>query len=233
MCNYQDYIDADVFKNLSKIDITDYTEKRNGFSYVSWVFAWNELKKQFPDANIIVYENKDGWNYHTDGKTAWVKVGVVVKGLEQIEYLPVMDYRNKSIPLDSVTSFDVTKAIQRCATKCIARHGLGLRVYSKEDLPEDHSEDYAPVSAPKQTVKTTTVTKPIEPLICADCKGEIKEHQGVSASKIAEATKKKYGVPICMECSAKRRAKAEEPPKPEPQPEPIIDEDGVELPFNL
>lgn len=90
-----------------------------------------------------------------------------------------------------------------------------------------------PVSTPKQTAKTTTNTKPVEPLICADCKGIITDHQGVSASKIAEATKKKYGVSICMECSAKRRAKAEEPPKSEPQPEPIIDEDGVELPFNL
>ena len=231
MCNYQDYIDAGVFNNLSKIDVTNYTEKRNGFSYVSWVFAWNELKKQYPDANIIVYENKDGWNYHTDGKTAWVKVGVVVKGLEQIEYLPVMDYRNKSIPLENVTSFDVTKAIQRCATKCIARHGLGLRVYSKEDLPEE----LCSVSVPTPKAKTKPVEdKKDEPLICADCKGIITEHQGVSASKIAEATKKKYGVPICMECSAKRRAKAEEPPKPEPKP--VVEEvedDGGELPFDL
>ena len=70
----------------------------------------------------------------------WVKTGVTIKGLEHIEYLPVMDYRNKSIPLDSVTSFDVNKAIQRSLTKACARHGLGLYIYAGEDLPEEDTK---------------------------------------------------------------------------------------------
>ena len=229
MCNYQDYIDAGVFDSLNSVDVSNKTEKKNGFTYLSWAFAWGELKKRYPDATYKVYENADGWMYHTDGKTAWVKVGVTVKGLEHIEILPVMSYQNKSIPLDAITSYDANKAVQRALTKAIARHGLGLFIYAGEDLPEEPCS--VPVSTPK--AKSKPVESKNEPLICADCKGEIKDHQGVSASKIAEATKKKYGVSICMECSAKRRAKAEEPPKPEPQPEPIIDEDGVELPFNL
>ena len=48
-----------------------------------------------------------------------------------------MDYRNASIPVDKVTSFDVNKAIQRSLTKAVARHGLGLYIYAGEDLPED------------------------------------------------------------------------------------------------
>jgi hypothetical protein len=83
-----------------------------------------------------VYENKDGWNYHTDGRTCWVKTGVTVDGKEYVEMLPVMDFKNRSIPADAVTSFDVNKAIQRSLTKAVARHGLGLYIYAGEDLPE-------------------------------------------------------------------------------------------------
>ena len=47
-----------------------------------------------------------------------------------------MDYKNKSILLENITSFDVNKAIQRSLTKALARHGLGLYIYAGEDLPE-------------------------------------------------------------------------------------------------
>lgn len=124
------------FIELNGIDVGDKIEKKNGLSYLSWAWAWGEVKKRHPDATYTVYENKDEWNYFTDGKTCWVKTGVTVNGIEHIEYLPVMDLRNKSIPFDSVTSFDVNKAIQRSLTKACARHGLGLYIYAGEDLPE-------------------------------------------------------------------------------------------------
>ena len=127
----------DVFKTLYTIDVSKKTEKKNGMSYLSWAWAWAELKKVAPTANYKVYENNNGWNYFTDGKTCWVKTGVTVDEIEYVEYLPVMDYRNKSIPVNNVTSFDVNKAIQRSLTKAIARHGLGLSLYAGEDLPED------------------------------------------------------------------------------------------------
>lgn len=125
-----------VFETLNAVNVNEHTEKKNGLTYLSWAWAWAEVKKQYPEATYTIYENADGWFYHTDGKTAWVKTGVTIDGLEHIEYLPVMDYRNKSIPVDAVTSFDVNKAIQRSLTKACARHGLGLYVYSGEDLPE-------------------------------------------------------------------------------------------------
>ena len=124
------------FVELFKVNVNDKVEKKNGLSYVSWPYAWAEVKKRHPDATYTVYENADGWCYHTDGKTAWVKTGVTINGLEHIEYLPVMDFKNRSIPLDTITSFDVNKAIQRSLTKAVARHGLGLYIYAGEDLPE-------------------------------------------------------------------------------------------------
>ena len=125
-----------IFETLNSKNVNEHVEKKNGLSYLSWAWAWAEVKKEFPEATYTVYENGEGWNYFTDGKTCWVKTGVTIEGLEHIEYLPVMDFRNQSIPADKVTSFNVNTAIQRSLTKACARHGLGLYIYAGEDLPE-------------------------------------------------------------------------------------------------
>lgn len=138
------------FTELNAVNVNDKTEKKNGLTYLSWAWAWAEVKKLHPDANYTIYENAQGWFYHSDGRTCWVKTGVTVQGIEHIEYLPVMDFRNASIPVEKVTSFDVNKAIQRSLTKAAARHGLGLYIYAGEDLPEGADAAVAaPVAAPK------------------------------------------------------------------------------------
>lgn len=133
-----------VFDTLNAINVQEHVEVKNiggvKLSYLSWAWAWTEVKKAYPEAFYTIYENKDGLFYHTDGKTAWVKTGVTIEGIEHIEYLPVMDNRNKSITLDKLTSFDVNKAIQRSLTKACARHGLGLYIYAGEDLPEEEAK---------------------------------------------------------------------------------------------
>lgn len=125
-----------VFDTLYQIDVSEKIEKKNGLSFLPWAWAWAECKKRYPAATYTIYESSNGMNYHTDGRTAWVKTGVTIEGIEHIEYLPVMNNTNKSIPLNSITSFDVNKTIQRSLTKALARHGLGLCVYAGEDLPE-------------------------------------------------------------------------------------------------
>lgn len=129
-----------VYQTLAAIDCSQHIEKKNGLTYLSWAWAWGILKEHYPTATYTVYENAQGCFYHTDGKTAWVKTGVTVEGIEHIEYLPVMDFKNKSIPVNNLTSFDVNKAIQRSLTKAVARHGLGLYIYAGEDLPEATKE---------------------------------------------------------------------------------------------
>lgn len=126
------------FIKLNEINCNDKTEQKNGLTYLSWAYAWGEVKKLFPEATFTIYENPNlgGMPYFTDGRTCMVKTGVTINGIEHIEYLPVMDYRNASIPADKVTSFDINKAIQRSLTKAVARHGLGLYIYAGEDLPE-------------------------------------------------------------------------------------------------
>jgi len=141
------------FTALNSINVNEKTEKKNGLTYLSWAWAWGEVKKLYPDTVYTIYENDLGWNYHTDNRTAWVKTGVTVNGIEHIEYLPVMDNRNKSISVDNITSFDVNKAIQRSLTKALARHGLGLYIYAGEDLPEDEKPNEPVKQVDKKSIE--------------------------------------------------------------------------------
>lgn len=187
------------FTELYAVDCSDKTEKKNGLTYLSWSWAWAEIKKRHPDAVYTVYENPEGLFYHTDGKTCWVKTGVTVAGIEHIEYLPVMNHSNKSIPLDAVTSFDVNKAIQRSLTKACARHGLGLYIYAGEDLPEDAAPAGPTVTA-KQPVK----------FLCMECGEVIKpvtfKGEEFPVRRIESASLAKYGRPLCWQCMAKLKA---------------------------
>ncbi len=126
-----------VFDTLNAINVNDRTETKNKLTYLSWAWAWQTVKENYPTATYTIYENEGGMFYHSDGKSAWVKTGVTIDGIEHIEYLPVMDFRNASIQIDKINSTDVNKSIQRSLTKAIARHGLGLYVYAGEDLPQN------------------------------------------------------------------------------------------------
>lgn len=139
-----------VFEVLSSINLSSKVEKRGNLSYISWANCWHAVKQHYPDVQRTVFETESGVNYFTDGKTCWVKVGITINNIEHIESLPVMDMRNASIPLDSITSFQVNKSIQRCTVKALALHGLALNIYFKEEF----SDDPKPI-APKTAAKTT------------------------------------------------------------------------------
>ena len=126
-----------VFETLNAINVNEHKEQKGKMTFLSWAWAWNETKRLYPQMTSTVYENAEGLNYHHDGKTAWVKTGITIEGLEHIEYLPIMDFHNQSIPLERLTSTDVNKGIQRGMTKAIARHGLGFYIYQGQDLPEE------------------------------------------------------------------------------------------------
>ena len=125
-----------VYSTLSQTSVREKIERKGNLDYLSWANAWHMLKTAYPNAQRKVYEHDHtGFNYFTDGRTAYVKVGIIVNDLEHIDYLPVMDFRNNALPIDKVTATDVNKTIQRSTAKAIAMHGLGLSLWTGEDVP--------------------------------------------------------------------------------------------------
>lgn len=144
------------FEKLYGINVNDKTESKNGLTYLSWAWAWSEFKKVHPDASYEVKKFENGLPYAYDPNTGYmVYTTVTVDGLTHEMWLPVMDGNNKAmkaepykvktkykeIPVQAATMFDVNKAIMRCLTKNLAMFGLGLYIYSGEDLPETAEEE--------------------------------------------------------------------------------------------
>ena len=131
--------DGSAFAILDSIDVSEYTEKKGNFTYLSWAWAVRELLKVDPQATwkICEYQQADGETapYMMTAAGAFVKVKLWVGGICREQVHPVLDNRNQTI--EQPNAFHVNTSIMRCLTKAIALHGLGLYIYAGEDLPGD------------------------------------------------------------------------------------------------
>lgn len=143
------------FQQLYSLDVNKYVEKKQGLSYLSWSYAWGEFKKIYPDATYTIIKDEQGRCYFGDEDIGYmVYTAITADGLTHEMWLPVMDNANKSMKLkpyeyttrngkksvEGISSFDINKAVMRCLVKNLAMFGLGLYIYSGEDLPEDIKE---------------------------------------------------------------------------------------------
>jgi len=126
---------------LLKINVNEHTEKKNGLTYLSWAWAWQEAIKADPKAewNVKMFGENYDQPYVSIGDTKMVFVEVTMFEKTLVCQLPVLDHRNKAIP--NPDAFQVNTAIMRCLAKAIAMHGLGLYIYAGEDLPEADTPD--------------------------------------------------------------------------------------------
>jgi hypothetical protein len=149
------------YLELRKIDVSEHIDKKNGLSYLSWAWAVDALLQQDPNST---WEYKEPAKF---GETLMVFCSVTAFGKTMTAQLPVMDYRNKAIP--NPDAFAVNTAMQRCLAKAIALHGIGLYIYSGEDIAPD-----APV---KEVVKVTEVELTVakNKLLEASKRGELKQ----------------------------------------------------------
>ena len=132
---------------LLKKNVNDHVEKKNGLSYLSWAWAWAEALKADPAATYNVEMFGDKCFMDING-TAMVFVTATMFGKPMTCQLPVMDYRNKAIT--NPDAFAVNTAIMRCMTKALALHGLGMYLYSGEDLPEEGDKHEKVIITPTQ-----------------------------------------------------------------------------------
>lgn len=186
------------FIELYSLDVNKYVEKKQGLSYLTWSFAWAEFKKVYPDATYEVMKDENGRCYFGDEEIGYMVYTKVTAGdLTYEMWLPVMDNANKSMKLnaytykvadwqwspqqnkkvkvgeiektvEAISMFDINKTVMRCLVKNLAMFGLGLYIYSGEDLPEDIHEYICSVCGEE--------VKPVK------IKGEIK-----SAKEVLEA----------------------------------------------
>jgi hypothetical protein len=127
--------------SMLKTNVNEHTEKKNGLTYLSWAWAWAEALKADPEATYKIEMFGDKCFMDING-TAMVFVTVTMFGKPMTCQLPVMDYRNKAIP--NPDAFAVNTAIMRCMTKALSLHGLGLYIYSGDDLPLGESDEGTP-----------------------------------------------------------------------------------------
>lgn len=148
---------------MSKIDVQPYLFVKNGQKYLPWSRCEELLKLNAPDAILTeitfptdkiitapIKEAKEGKEYashvttaqmpyFTDGKTAFVKIRLEIPSVEIVceTTLPIMDFKNQSIPIDKITMNDVNKSLKRCMVKCVAEGTLlGIGLWHKEETSE-------------------------------------------------------------------------------------------------
>ena len=146
-------MEKSVFETLFEINVNDHIEKKKDLTYLSWPYAWAEVKKKFPNANYTVhlFGEKQLPYVFDEGVGYMVFTDVTIENSTHTMWLPVMDNANKAMKSESytydtkfkkdilvepATTFDINKAIMRCLVKNLAMFGLGLYIYSCEDFPE-------------------------------------------------------------------------------------------------
>lgn len=142
-----------IWDTLSKINVNEHVEKKNGFSYLSWAWAWGVLMEHFPNSRFSFVEFDGGSEVFTfpDG-TAEVRCVLTVDNVSRTMWLPVMDHRNKAITNPNARDINDTK--MRCLVKAMALFGLGHYIYAGEDLPDvSKSEPAKPAADPVEELR--------------------------------------------------------------------------------
>lgn len=163
-----------VFETLSAINVNDKAEKKNGLTYLSWAWAWGEVKKIYPDATYqVLRDPTTSKPYFFDESLGYMVMTIVtIQGQTLEMWLPVMDGANKAMrkvsysyatrygnkEVEAATMFDINKTLMRCLTKNLAMFGLGHYIFAGEDLPESDEPTQRTPAAPIN--KIPPVAKP-------------------------------------------------------------------------
>lgn len=204
------------FEKLSAINVNTKVEKKKNLTYLSWAWAWSEVKKVCPDATYQMgeteYDETLGFMCHSS---------VTIDGETLSMWLPVMDGANKAMKKEgysyttrygdkqvaSATMFDINKTMMRCLVKNLAMFGMGIYIYAGEDLPESNE---AVVQA-QDKAKATSVQNKKAPKLHLK-KGDdnwnnvmayVKENKSLGNEKLTAMVGRKYvlSIPVKTELS--------------------------------
>lgn len=137
-----------VFETLAAVDVSGHVDQKMGLSYLSWAWAWNAVKRIYPDTPTpkvtkyreMILLNNGSFEltdrqvpYLTTPRGTSVEVTVTIAGNDYTQSLYVMDNKNRTVINPDQAM--INKTIQRCTVKALAMAGLGLNLYAGEDLP--------------------------------------------------------------------------------------------------
>lgn len=136
------------FRELIEMDVSQFIEQKGQFDYLPWADG-HQLMKEFDENSSVTIAEYEHFSvisgehqdflitkqlpYQTTNNSSFVTVTVTIKGKEETEIFPVLDFRNQDIA--EPTMSQVNKALKRAFVKALAKHGLGLYIYRGEDLP--------------------------------------------------------------------------------------------------
>lgn len=203
-----------VFATLSGIPIKDKIERKNNLDYLSWAHAWAEVKKLYPNSSYTIHKFDGGLPYVFDARTGYmVFTSVTIEDVTHEMWLPVMDGANKAMKdiayeyeawswqggkkvkvakmVESCSMFDINKTIMRCLAKNLAMHGLGLALWTGEDLPDAPSTTPEP---PAQLMSTTNYELAVGDENWANVLRYIVSNKALGLEKIVENIERKYKI---------------------------------------
>ena len=205
------------FNDAYNLGIKTEKLKQSGttITYASWSDVWAKAKTIDPKITyeILMFGDRYDQPYIYDetlGYIVWTQV--TMHGQTYKMWLPVLDgafnqmkkepykFKTKSgfeRHVDAATYFDINKTIMRCLVKNMAMFGLGLKLYSGEDLPE-----------PEDTTKENLP--------------EVDEN-GVSKKALEEIAKAKEKTPKTEQDKTKEENKVKTPEPPKETPEPPLE----------
>lgn len=134
----------EMWEKLSAIDVSEHTEKKGKFTYLSWAWGWAEFSKHYPNCDYKLADR----TFPDGTMEVYCKIRVFneTETVKRNMWLPVLKFPKGAPPSAIVkpTAFDVNTAKMRCLVKCLAMYGLGLYIYAGEDLPDiDYKETYS------------------------------------------------------------------------------------------
>jgi hypothetical protein len=119
------------FKKLKSLNVNDFTEKKQGLTYLSWSHAWEIFVEAYPNATYSFDDVKQ------IGTGMMCFTSVTAGDLTHRMMLPVLDNRMKPVLAKDCDSFMINKTFMRCFVKNLAMFGLGLYLYKGDDLPDE------------------------------------------------------------------------------------------------
>lgn len=192
-----------VFERLSAINVNDHIEKKNGLTYLSWAWAWSEVKKNCPDATYEIgyteYDEALGFMCHTN---------VTIEGEKLEMWLPVMDGANKSMKkvpysyttrygektVEAATTFDINKTIMRCLVKNLAMFGLGIYIYAGEDLPESETVTSKAPTKPEKKEESDKIALKKDTENWTKVVKYVADNKALGLEKIGQQLNRKYTI---------------------------------------